>query len=795
MNYLHNTLSGLRRHLLPGLMLLTVYCSFSAFAQTPAISLPTGTIGNIAEGFGGANTYLTVIMPSTFPTGSSILPNGTYGAWCVDYGSAMPNGYYAFNIYSSYDPNISSEVPVNMQAAKWNQINWLLNNQNGYNNDAAGATITEIQDAIWTLADESFNSGVPTPASVDNDAVTIQLLNDAALYGASFVPQGGQYIAVVFVPNPVNSGAQTFILALQLPSNLTPNVSITKTASATSPINPFQPVTYTYTVKNGGNVDLSNVTVIDDNGTPDYPIDDVTVVSNASIAAGVTKTYQLTLIPKVNVSATNSNGTSIDDNILLVSKPTSGPWAGDLVVSYIQSLQMNDNSYGTNSSAAWKNAGRTHQFSDLLGTDQAEFQFTNNSGAVVLDFRCDYLSKTASAKFASGTIAYSSGYGTLGPNGGDGKMITGSAANVLFATTTLTQDLNQSKEFGQYTTNSPAPSSADFAMWNQYNGYTVVISPAAFGGSLANFGGVKIAGIQNSPAINGTDTPSLHIICNSSVTNTATVTAAATINGVQQTLKDSAQATVTIQSNNSSSACNSGCSTAASNSSNFLSTCINSNQALWLTSVITLTEPVPAGGLTINITGGTIKLPDGSSILAPNGTIIFSPNARTTSTTYSNGAWETIVPVNTQGAVFATAVAYTPTSQLCPKGSELITWNATFTSSVPGVDVDWRWSASAYNTWGTNPAQHYDWICPKSVDGYGDCRYRNNDCAGTPESFKSDLCPGGTGLGGAQYCGLRGGSVDVTICPPVNQSPKPPSHCHVPSPGPHCPPPTPVCHR
>jgi hypothetical protein len=291
--------------------------------------------------------------------------------------------------------------------------------------------------------------------------------------------------------------------------------------------------------------------------------------------------------------------------------------------------------------------------------------------------------------------------------------------------------------------------------------------------------------------------PNPHIVCNTSVTNTAVVNAAAVVNGQNVTLQDSADATVSVSSSNSSGACGSNCATTAKNSSKFFEKCIDKDKYIWFTSVIKLVGQAPSNGVSVQVTNGTITLPGGTSVQVPNGTITFSPNTSQTSTVWVNGMWETTVPLNTQGAVFATGLAYEVPACFCPKGKEEVTWNAPFSSNVPGVEVDWQWSAAVYQGNGQYgpPSQWYGWLGVKSADYQCDTNYRNNDCAGTPEWSKQFLCQGATGLGGKDYCGLRGGSVDVLICPPPppHCPPPPPPHCHTPEPKPHCPPPTPKC--
>src|SRR5262249_27634789 len=156
----------------------------------------------------------------------------------------------------------------------------------------------------------------------------------------------------------------------------------------------------------------------------------------------------------------------------------------------LQSQALNDNRYGSGATAATGWSGG-HKFSDLTGSDEANFRFTNGSGTVVLDFKVDSISQATKVTFPvsthvpTGTINYPAGYGTLAL-GGDGGLITGNSANLLFASTSITTDLNQSPAFYGFTTNSP-PETAPLsnvsipAGWDYTNAYTVIVSGAAFG--------------------------------------------------------------------------------------------------------------------------------------------------------------------------------------------------------------------------------------------------------------------------------------------------------------------------
>jgi hypothetical protein len=177
---------------------------------------------------------------------------------------------------------------------------------------------------------------------------------------------------------------------------------------------------------------------------------------------------------------------------------------GDVEVTYNQSQSINDNRYGTNATAATGWSGG-HKFMDLVGSDEATFLFTDSTGKQVLELQEDYISQASGATFADGVSNhYASGYGTLGPLGGDGKMLIGSSSNVLSCHTTFSDTLNTPPfTSATYQVNS-APETSPLSNisvppgWNYTDGYYVKISHNAFG--AAGFGGVTIPGVHNSPA-------------------------------------------------------------------------------------------------------------------------------------------------------------------------------------------------------------------------------------------------------------------------------------------------------
>jgi hypothetical protein len=133
-----------------------------------------------------------------------------------------------------------------------------------------------------------------------------------------------------------------------------------------------------------------------------------------------------------------------------------------------------------------------HTFNDLVGSDHAEFDLSDATGATALSFDLDYISSDASAL---------SGYATLGVGGGDGKMLSGDASAIAYASTSLDRDLNACG-YSSYTTDSPATDStytpnAATPDWDYRVVYDVWVKASAFAGG---FGAATIPYVHASPA-------------------------------------------------------------------------------------------------------------------------------------------------------------------------------------------------------------------------------------------------------------------------------------------------------
>jgi hypothetical protein len=210
--------------------------------------------------------------------------------------------------------------------------------------------------------------------------------------------------------------------------------------------------------------------------------------------------------------------------------------------------------------------------------------------------------------------------------------------------------------------------------------------------------------------------------------------------------------------------------TVSSISGNFNGTAIPAGDSLWFSSVAKI-QNMPASGTTIDVTNQTISFTAAGvqySFAVPNSTITLSPsNTDTTLTTDSSGNLSVNSPTNFPGNVFLAGAPVALPSGL-PGGVKNVTWSADFTTSTPGVRVQWQWAAAAYSQLaGTDSALN---IKPTDGKTVAD---PNSDHAGTPEAFKAFVVGGATGGGGSNWTGSLSATVAVNpgAIPPPVQSP------------------------
>ena len=171
------------------------------------------------------------------------------------------------------------------------------------------------------------------------------------------------------------------------------------------------------------------------------------------------------------------------------------PSTGDLSIYFMQPLTLVDNTYGANSIGWGKNvapSGKNHNFKDLVGSDKAQFVFSDAQGNVVLDITTDYFSETAKD---SGV------YDSMGVTGDrDSAVDVGSAGDVLEWSSSLDYNFNVLNH--KLTVDSPATDlnyteNPNYQGWIYEVGYELRIAGSVFGSS--GLGDIGLTVVHDSP--------------------------------------------------------------------------------------------------------------------------------------------------------------------------------------------------------------------------------------------------------------------------------------------------------
>ncbi len=548
------------------------------------------------------------------------------------------------------------------------------------------------------------------------------------------------------------------------------------------------PVTWTYRVTNTGNIALQNLTVTDPTVTGsgatiqcpgtgnNNTIPTLAVGASVDCTATATAPQLLSTMSSVKagcgnggtntrptyentgtVTGSSTDGTAVQSSDLshycnppgqdlcVPATDTSGhagekvatlvwnidPVTGDVTATYDQFTTINDNSYGTNV-VSW--GSKTHTFSNLTGSDKAEFVFKDAAGNTVVDAIFDYITQ------ATVTPSTPSGYKTLCAGGGDGKVVTG-GTNILGCSTSIADNLNNNGyctngnctvDGTNLLVNSPETvSSTSHALLNptaypdgwDYNVvYTVKVSKAAFGAS--GFGSVAVPSVHNSPPKFGANelnpvpcVPTQPVVC---TTGTKPISA------------------------------------------DFEQQAIAGGSSIWFNSIFKVKSGLGSSGGVIRFNNSKVTFTASGvnyTLPVPDSEITFSSSATTASTAFVNGKWVTTVPAGFSGNVFLAGLPYQTAGGLTG-GIKDVTWTGTFTSSTSNVNVEWKWAAAVYNPFNGDGNA----LGVKPIDGDKQNPYKNSDHAGTPESYKSNVQKGARGGGGSNYTGSYSGTATATTC-------------------------------
>ena len=228
-------------------------------------------------------------------------------------------------------------------------------------------------------------------------------------------------------------------------------------------------------------------------------------------------------------------------------------------------------------------------------------------------------------------------------------------------------------------------------------------------------------------------------------------------------------------------------------SANFTNKPIAGGRSLWFASELTLARGPRDGNnafmdmtnhpVRVFVTKGVITFTANGtnySVPVPDALITFSPLVTSATTTFdtANNRWVTTVPsvhpnsrqrqFDLLGRIFASGVTMPVPAAGLPGGIKNVTWSAAYTTDTPGLQLQWKWGAAVYSTFGTD----YNALQVKPADASRApwANHTDNDQAGTPEAFKQyfNMSGGGTADDADDFTGDQTPAVGVV--PDVQQA-------------------------
>lgn len=144
------------------------------------------------------------------------LLKGTFPGWCADWATRIESGTtYNAKYYSSYTSPLPPGVvdkPENLD-----EMNWLLNQHFvGKSSPSGFGTYTsgDVQLAIWTLLDDSFDSSTVGPFSQDR---VDELVSKAMTLGSDFYPGRKHVVGILLAPSDQGSGSRVQTTVTEIP--------------------------------------------------------------------------------------------------------------------------------------------------------------------------------------------------------------------------------------------------------------------------------------------------------------------------------------------------------------------------------------------------------------------------------------------------------------------------------------------------------------------------------------------------------------------------------------------------
>ena len=112
--------------------------------------------------------------------------DGDWVGWCCDEDNLInPGTQYQVTLYSSYDPT----MPIYFQDPDWPKVNWIINHKSDYE----PYTYTQMQEAFWHYVNGGYSG---------SDPKILQIIADADANGVGFIPQEGEWLAVLCDAGP-----------------------------------------------------------------------------------------------------------------------------------------------------------------------------------------------------------------------------------------------------------------------------------------------------------------------------------------------------------------------------------------------------------------------------------------------------------------------------------------------------------------------------------------------------------------------------------------------------------------